>query len=214
MANINECMGPICSNPLSRSRYNVKEDFNDINTVTDNRYFVKPEYPELKKSTKRVIKYTPEEVEKAPFVLFQNHFDVYYNMSADSIKGLQVETILSKIFFSPENVDIIQKQIIKEVFQRTNGQFLIEKQDETDLQVRMRSMFIQHARHIADNIYGQIEELNNFVIDDSVPNIISEAKQYVGYCDRAFGPRRILDRPEYSSSRGTKTIPSMTNSWK
>jgi hypothetical protein len=74
-------------------------------------------------------------------------------------------------------------------------------------------MFLQHARHVPDDIKGQIRELNNLVVDDVVPNIISEINGYIGYLDRAFAPRKILDHPEYVSNSGQKTLPSVTRTF-
>src|SRR5690606_17290932 len=84
------------------------------------------------------------DVRKTGFLLFQSHQHDYYNMSQESLRGIQEETILSKLFFSPENVDRIQRQLIATVFRRTKGAYLIEKQREEDLQIVMRSMFLQH----------------------------------------------------------------------
>jgi hypothetical protein len=153
------------------------------------------------------------DIMKTPFLLFQSHYTDYYNMSRDCVKGIQEETILSKIFFSPQNVDLVQKQIIASVFNRTKGAYLIEKQNEEDLQIIMRSMFLQHARHVSDHIKEQIKELNNLVVDDVVPNIISEINAYIGYLDRTFLPRQIMDRPECVSNAGTRTLPSVTKTF-
>ena len=153
------------------------------------------------------------DVRKTPFLLFQSHQNDYYNMSQESVRGIQEETILSKIFFSPQNVDRVQRQLIGTVFRRTDGAYLIEKQREEDLQVVMRSIFLQHARHVPDHIPEQIHELNNLVVDDLVPNVISEVNAYIGYLDRTFAPRQIMDLPEYVSSAGTRTIPSVTQTF-
>lgn len=153
------------------------------------------------------------DIAKTPFLMFQSHKDDYYNMSQESVRGIQEESILSKIFFSPENVDRVQRQIIGSVFKRTKGAYLIEKQFEPDLQVIMRSMFLQHARHVPDHISEQIRELNNLVVDDIVPNVISEVNGYIGYLDRTFAPRQILDQPENVSSAGTRTFPSVTRTF-
>lgn len=156
---------------------------------------------------------TQFDIMKTPFLLFQSHKNDYYNMSQISLTGIQVETAISKAFFSPQNVDMIQRKIIAEVFRRTNGQYLIEKQDEKDVNVVMRSMYIQHARHVPNDIPGQIRELNNLVVDDVVPGIISEANAYYGYLERAFVQRKIMDRPEYVSISGTKTLPSVSRTF-
>lgn len=153
------------------------------------------------------------DIMKTPFLMFQSHRDDYYDMSRESLRGITEESIVSKLFFSPKNVDIVQKRIITEVFRRTNGAYLIEKQNEEDLQVIMRSMYIQHVRNKYGHLKEQIEELNNIVVDDIVPNVISEINAYIGYLERAFAPRQILDHPQNVSIIGTKTIPSVTRTW-
>jgi len=150
------------------------------------------------------------DIMKTPFLLFQSHRDDYYNMSQDSLRGIQEESILSKVFFHPKNVDLIQKQLILEVFKRSDGTYWIEKQNEEDLQVVMRSMFIQHSRNVPDHIPEQIQELNNIVVDDLFPNVMSQINAYFGYLERAFAPRQILDRPECVSNAGLRTLPSVT----
>ncbi len=133
--------------------------------------------------------------------------------SYDSLKGIQQETILSKVFFHPKNVDIIQKQIIMETFKRTNGNYLIKKQNESDVHVVMRSIFLQHAKHLQTNIKQQIIELNNLVVNDVVPGIINEIKTHDKYIKQVFGPVELLDRPVSTSNAGLKSLPSITNIW-
>ena len=151
-----------------------------------------------------------DEIMKTPFIVFQSHRDDYTNMASDStLRGIQQESVLSKVFFHRKNMDLIQKQLISEIFHRTNGEFLlVDYQDEADLETVMRSIFLQHARHYPDHIKEQIQELNNLVVDDLFPNVLSEIKAYFGYRERAFGPMQVLDRPEYMSNAGTKKIPS------
>lgn len=159
-----------------------------------------------------------------PFLLFQCHRDDYYNMSQDSVKHIQEETILSHLYFSPQNVNTIQKMLRYWVFKETHGEYWICKQEEKDLQIVMRSIFLQHARHnvfvdkedkdyhekLKQQLRQQIKELNLLTVDELTPNVISEIKQYYGYLERAFEPRQIMDLPECVSKKGTKSIPSVT----
>lgn len=154
------------------------------------------------------------EAMKVPFLIFQSHPNDYYQISQDTIKGIQQESILSRLFFHPRNIDLIQKQIIMEIFYRSDGEYLIQKQDERDLVVVMRSIFLQHAKHHRDHIKEQIRELNCLVVDEVVPGILTEIKAYLGYLERAFGPRQILDRPISTNSAGLKSLPSVTSIWK
>jgi hypothetical protein len=153
------------------------------------------------------------EIMKTPFIMFQAHKDDYYNMSQESLRGVQEESILSKVFFDPKNVNLIQKQIIVEVFRQTNSDYLIEKQNEADLQIVMRSIFLQHAHHLPNNIKSQIQKLNTIVVDEVVPGIVSQITAHFGYLDRAFGPIQIMDRPQNVSNAGLKTLPSVTRTF-
>lgn len=144
---------------------------------------------------------------KTPFIMFQSHVDDYRQLS-QSVQGGKGQSMLSKVFYHKKNIDLIQKQIINKVLKETNGEYLIERQSDADLEIVMRSIFIQNARHRPDNIPDQIRELNNLVVDDIVPGIISEIQGYFGYLERTFGTMQIMDRPTNVSNAGKKTLPA------
>lgn len=146
-----------------------------------------------------------------PFLMLQAHPDDFKKISVESQKNVHNETVLSKLFFHPKNVRNIQKLITKEVFKRSNGEYLIEEQNPEDLLIVMKSIFLQHAKHWPNKIREQIQELNYLVVDDVVPGIMSEIKAYFGYLDRAFGEREFMDRPLNASTKGQKTLPSVTS---
>lgn len=160
-----------------------------------------------------INKPTSKEITNAPFLLFQCHKDDYHNLSRDNLRGVQQESLLSKVFFHPKNIKLLQRQIIKTVFTRTNGEFLIEEQDERDLQVVMRSIFLQKAKHYPTNIKEQVKELNDLVVDEVVPDIVSQLKMYIGYLDRAFNQPIPLERPKNVSKAGMKSLPSITKTF-
>lgn len=163
--------------------------------------------------TQNIKQLSHQQMMKTPFLMFQANPNDYYNMSQESMRGIQEESILSKVFFHPKNVNLIQKQIIRDVFKKTNGDFLIEKQNEADLQIVMRSVFIQHAKNQPNNIKEQIIKLNNLVTDEVIPDIISQITAHVGYIDRIFSPIQIMDHPENVSNAGLKTLPSVTRTF-
>ena len=45
----------------------------------------------------------------------------------------------------------------------------------------MRSVFLQHAANQAQNISGQIEELNKIVLEYCIFHVYSEAQGYIKY---------------------------------
>lgn len=167
-----------------------------------------------KKSSSKSNKVSQADVWKTPFVVFQAGPEEYYNMSQEAHKGILQESVLSRMFFHPKNVNIIQMRIIKDVFDKTKGKYLIEKQSEDDIMVVMRSMFLQHARHLEYDLDKQVDELNFYVIDDVAPGIISEIWAQEGYLKKVFEPREIMEHPINLSSSGTRTLPSVTTLFK
>ena len=179
-----------------------------------------PRNPEVLSNTPKDITTTPQrpvfsknDIMKTPFLFIQAHKEDYYNMAQEAMRGVQEETILSKVFFSIPNVALIQRQIVNTVLIKTKYKYLIEEQDPADLEVVLRSMFLQHARHYPDHIPDQIKELNDLVVDEVVPGIITEIKAYVGYLHRTFEPLYYMDRPENVSKAGSKTLPPITRTF-
>jgi hypothetical protein len=91
------------------------------------------------------------------------------------------ETALSSAFFSKENIQIIQNGIRAGVYNKSNGQYVIGPQDCDSLKIIMRSVFLQHAANQPTNISGQIEELNQIVLDYCIFHVYSEAQGYMKY---------------------------------
>lgn len=155
-----------------------------------------------------------KDLTKTPFVIFHAHPDDYHKLSTlIERENNKTDTNMFKLFFSKKNIDLIQMKIIAETFRQSKGAYLIEKQDEQDLRVVMRSIYFQHAKHLPINLDSQIKELNNKVVTSIVPDIISQIEGYFGYIERVFGDRYIIDRPKNVSNAGMKTLPSISNTF-
>jgi hypothetical protein len=152
-----------------------------------------------------------ENLAKTPFLLFQAHKDDFYNYSQESVRGVFKESDLSKLFFHPKNIEIVQRQIILEVYKNTNKKYFIEPQDPISLQVIMRSALITWGQFKQDDLTGQIRKLNKIVVEQVTPNIIAEIGAYFHYLKMTFEPREIMDHPKCVSNSGTKTLPSVTD---
>ena len=46
----------------------------------------------------------------------------------------------------------------------------------------MRSTYLQHAEHREEDITGQVEELNNLVLEYAIPSVYKSAVSYMKYC--------------------------------
>ena len=91
------------------------------------------------------------------------------------------ETPLSKAYFSHQNISIVQNGIRAGVYNKSNGQYVIGPQDCDALKIIMRSIFLQHAANQPQNISGQIEQLNQMVLDYCIHHVYTEAQGYMKY---------------------------------
>ena len=124
------------------------------------------------------------------------------------LRGNWNETVLSKTFFSPENLKVIQSTIKKEVYvQSGDKKWVIDDQSVDELQIIMRSLFLQYAKNLSTNIPGQITELNRLVINWCVPRIISEVGMYQYYLKDISKLPVPLEHAVSLSSAGTKSLP-------
>lgn len=109
------------------------------------------------------------------------------------------QTNLEKIFFSDENIAVINKGIIYNIFTKTKGQYKIAEQSTRNLTIVMRYVFINEARYLPFDIPKQIRELNCRVIDNVVPKIITEITQRTEYLRFISTPRIINELPKSSN---------------
>jgi hypothetical protein len=118
----------------------------------------------------------------------QNLFNLYDKIPAhqcttfrNPLEGLWEDTVLSNTYFSRENLEIIQNAIRKGIYDKTNGQYIIDNQDCDSLKTIMRGVFLEHSANQPYNITEQIVELNKLVINFCVQQIYSELRAYIQY---------------------------------
>lgn len=126
----------------------------------------------------------------------------------------ETEDELSKMFYAQENIRRIQKKIRQTVFERTKGQFRLDvDQDDQDLLITMRAVFLEHARFLPFRIVHQVKDLNKRVIEYIVPEMITQIKQYYGYIKEISEPLKPIPRPVNVNNAGRKTLPALTTSF-
>lgn len=143
--------------------------------------------------------------------------DNYYcgGNSTLALRGMQVANDeLSLMYFSQENIDRIQRHIKSEVRRLSNGKYKLDvDQDEFDLLIIMRAVFLEHAKHIPTHIVRQVKELNKQTIDYLIPDVMTNIKQSIGYLRDITTPLQPLDHPLNVNRGGRKTLPSFTSTW-
>lgn len=102
-----------------------------------------------------------------------NYFNATQHMTSPSV--------LSNVFFSGENIEIIQNGIRAGVYKMSKQTHIIDKQDYDQIKIVMRSVFLQYSLHQQHNIAEQIDSLNKIVLDYCVPKVYNELVSYLKY---------------------------------
>ena len=127
---------------------------------------------------------------------------IYKNEALKSI--LTVTDKLSQVYFSSENINLIQQNIKKNIYDKSGH--MIQNQSYDNLKIIMRSIYLQYAKHINSNIKAQIKELNKLVYNYCIPNILSNIQLYIGFKKQVSELPQQMARPKYLSNAGLKSI--------
>jgi len=92
-------------------------------------------------------------------------------------------TKLSTNFFSDENIDLINKQLLLKVYKESNKTYKIPFQSKNNMLIVMRYVWIQYSKNLDFKIKEQIKELNCIVIGEIYPAVITNIEQYIKYLE-------------------------------
>jgi hypothetical protein len=134
----------------------------------------------------------------------------YRNSNAYS--SIQERNIVNDLFFSGKNVQQVQNMIRNVVYKNAN--YIIGDQSQAELLIVMRAMYLQFAYNpiITDSIkqkkiiQKEIERLNNIVVNDITPSIVSNTQQYLHYIEDISKIAVPHARGKSESVKGTKTF--------
>ena len=104
-----------------------------------------------------------------PYELFEN-LNVQNN-KFEKMTGNNQESVLSNLYFSQENVDYLQTEVISRVYDKTNKKHIIGRQSEDELIIVMRSIYLQHGKNMNTLLETQVDILNTLVLDLSLIHI-------------------------------------------
>ena len=99
----------------------------------------------------------------------------------EALTGNWSNTPLSNIFFSNKNINILKNGIRYGVYEKSNNQFIIDKQNTDELKIIMRSTYLQNSKNLPTNITEQILNLNKKVLDYSIDQVYKEAESYMKF---------------------------------
>ena len=139
-------------------------------------------------------------------------------------KNLYGETLLTFLFFSEKNVNNLQDVIRHLIYKETKR--VIDKQNHNDLLIIMRSIFLEYHRHpllfdentpqeqidkLLIEYTAEVSRLNELVINDVVPRVLSGFQQYLDYLHDASTQPIPISRPKNTSVTGSRIYKSVTS---
>lgn len=138
---------------------------------------------------------------------------VQNNFQEEMLYGIQETSHLNQLYFSRKNLDLIQDMIRYKVYIKSNKKYIIGKQSNREIQIVMRSIYLQQSINLPTNMKEQIIYLNNLVAEWCVEKIIPEVEQYIGYIkDISYYPNPI-DLPKNMSQKGSRSLRSVTSTF-
>jgi hypothetical protein len=98
-----------------------------------------------------------------------------------AISGILEDNMLSKVFFSSGNIQIIQNGMRAGVYEMSDKKYVIPNQNIDNLKIIMRSIYLQYAEHDLEHVTKEVSRLNKMVLDYCIPSVFNEAVGYDRY---------------------------------
>lgn len=135
------------------------------------------------------------------------------NYASKLLNGIQEVSEFSLLFFSMENIKYVQQLIRYNVYKNTDNNYIIDEQDETELLIRMRGIYLQYSKIPGDKrlFKKEINRLNSLVITNLLPDLVSSIEQHLGYLRDSQQPYRIMDRGVNPSVKGEKNLRTVSD---
>lgn len=147
------------------------------------------------------IFFPPEETYK-PYDLYKGSSGKQ-SINTTIVDHIIEPTDLTRAFFSMENVEYIQSEVVRKVFEVSNHK--IGKQSYSELHIIMKSIYLQYGKNLRTNIKEQVATLDNYVITECVNIIVPNVLQYIGYIRDISSPIPVMPLAQATTLKGTKT---------
>tara|TARA_B110000908_G_C10010820_1_gene338464 strand:+ start:25 stop:549 length:525 start_codon:yes stop_codon:yes gene_type:complete len=139
-----------------------------------------------------------------------NVSDDYYTLLV--MKEWQADpSKVASLYFSVTNIKRLQKQIKKEIYNRSYSKFrLLEDQSVLDLLQAMRAVYKMYAKDLPERVIKQVKLLNKQTVQYVAPDIIDALKQHYGYLDDIKNPITPIQLPVNVNNSGRIQLPSIS----
>jgi hypothetical protein len=120
------------------------------------------------------------------------------------LTGIQELGPFSRAFFSTDNVSFLHSNIRYIVYKQNNT--IISRQKDEQLLEAMRRLYLENSNNpdTQEEIKNELVRLNSIVLNEVVPRILREMKNYMKYLSDIEKIREPISLPINSSITGTK----------
>lgn len=132
---------------------------------------------------------------------------------AEAVQGNFTPNELSNLFFSCNNIDVLQDGLRYKIYKESGNKYIIGRQSDQDLKIIMRSIYLQYGKNLNKNIIEQVKELNAKVLEWAVPEVLSNVKQYDKYRYEVSTLPVPLERAPLETKKGTKVLEIKSFVW-
>jgi hypothetical protein len=123
------------------------------------------------------LKNTEKQFEMLEKVAVRNKATEY----RDALTGSWEDTTLSRLYFSAQNIEIIQNGLRAGVYNMSGGKYVIAPQNVDHLKIIMRGIYLDNCKNSKEDIKGQIQTLNQLVLDYCIHYVFNETVAYIKY---------------------------------
>jgi len=123
---------------------------------------------------------TLNEKSSRPYSLYDTRAPIFDDTRRELVGHIHTETPLNSIFFSQSNLAKLQSDIQDQVFLMTDSKHRIDKQNEDDLKLIMRSYYLMFGLNSPD-VARDLKDLNSRVVGYASAKIFSELDFYLFY---------------------------------
>jgi hypothetical protein len=117
---------------------------------------------------------------------------------------------VASMYFSITNIKRLQKQIRREIYNRSYGKFrLSEDQSLLDLLHPMRAVYKLYSKDLPTKTTHQVKILNKETVQYIAPDMMTNLKQHYGYLDDIKNPINPIQDPINVNHAGRNTLPSV-----
>jgi hypothetical protein len=128
-----------------------------------------------------------------------------FTARTDLIGHMHKSTPLNEVFFSDANIEKLQKDIQQQVYMMSGNKYMIDRQNDDDLKIIMRSYYLSFAKNNPATVAQELADLNGRVVGFASGRIYSEVDFHKFYLKDIEEFASPIANPVNTASYGTRT---------